>query len=345
MMASPQPVITALSAYWHSAALRAAVEHRVFDVLADAPISADELARRAELAPRGTRGLLHALVAAGLVERTGDGYVNSDSANTFLVSSSPAFLGDLVRVYVDAMPLWADFPRTVATGDPIVAFEELETHPAWEAMVTGIAPLAVPAARQVAAMLGSTTRTLDILDAGGGAGVFAEVLTAAVDCRVVQVDRPAINRLASRRLAQRPGSERFCAVDGDLLTFDFGEASYDVAIYSQVAHGYGGDENVAILRRIKRALRSHGRLMLLDFVLDSDGVGHPFALALSCNLLATSKTGGVWTRDELVGWMLEAGFAHVEEHETPSPARLWIATAAPDASAIDESRDGSGTVA
>jgi len=69
--------------------LEAAVRCHVFDVLADGPKTAEEVAAETRTSPRGARALLNALVGLEFLARRGDRYALVAGAETLLVSGRP----------------------------------------------------------------------------------------------------------------------------------------------------------------------------------------------------------------------------------------------------------------
>jgi hypothetical protein len=75
---------------------------------------------------------------------------------------------------------------------------------------------------------------ISILDVGGASGVYSAIwLTLNPAARSTQLDWGPINAIARRLLTERGVVDRFTSIDGDPHTTDFGDAAYDVAVYSR----------------------------------------------------------------------------------------------------------------
>jgi hypothetical protein len=94
---SPSQLHHLMTGYLSSKAIFAAVELGVFDALDDADATAEALATRLGLDVRPTRILLTALLGDRLLGREDGRYRNSRTARTFLVSSSPSYMGGFAR--------------------------------------------------------------------------------------------------------------------------------------------------------------------------------------------------------------------------------------------------------
>lgn len=123
-------------------------------------------------------------------------------------------------------------------------------------------------------------------------------------------------------LAQRV-AERLVRGRGAASILDIGGGS---GVYSNIAHQESPDENVAVLRRIRRALRPGGTLVISDFVLDAGGRGHPFAGLFSSVMLLSTQSGASWRMPDYDRWLAGAGFTEVRFEATPSPSTLIFAS-------------------
>ena len=83
-------------------ALLAGLQLDLFSALKGKDLSAEDLADSCELDVRGVGILLHALVAADLLELAEDGRLrNTEEASWRLVRSSAEFMGDKHRLWAD----------------------------------------------------------------------------------------------------------------------------------------------------------------------------------------------------------------------------------------------------
>ena len=93
----PTSIVRLSTAYWESQTLLTATRLRVFDTLADGARTADEVAAALQLDARSTGLLLRACVGLGFLKQDGGRFENAPVAATFLVSRSPAFMGNVIR--------------------------------------------------------------------------------------------------------------------------------------------------------------------------------------------------------------------------------------------------------
>jgi len=314
---------------WAAAILGAGVTHSVFTHIAKGTDTAEAIARETRISGRGAEALLDGLVGLGLLTRSERRFRNSPEADEFLVEGKPSYFGGFPKVMLREFSEWASLPDVVRTGKPTTSeTADLPENPFWEELVPAIAVLSMPVVQTAAERLRlSDGRPVSILDVGGGSGVYSAVwLGMNPRARATQVDWGNVNRIAREFVGRRGVADRFRTIDGDFHTVELGTAEYDIAVYSHIAHQESPEENVAMFRKFRKALKPGGTLLISDFVVDDDRSGPPFPLIFRSEMLLRTKDGATWRRADYDAWLREAGFERVEFQTTPSPATLVYAT-------------------
>jgi SAM-dependent methyltransferase len=323
----PDRILRMINGYWSTALIGTAVDHGVFDQLAAAPLTAAELAERAEISERGAQALLDGLVALDLVGRDGDRYANTPEAAEHLVAGTPHSLTKFAALKRGHMASLTDLSAIVRAGQPIATpVVEVADNPHWEALVVALAAQSVPTALLSAELLGlADAGPISILDVGGGSGIYSRTwLEANPKAVAEQVDWAPINKIARRLLDEQGLADRFTTRDGDFHEVDLGEESHDVAVYSHIAHQESPQSNVELFGRLRRALRPGGVLVVCDYVVDDDRSGPPFALTFASEMLVKSQHGGTWRRRDYQDWLRAAGFDDISFHAA-DPATVVLA--------------------
>jgi len=164
------------------------------------------------------------------------------------------------------------------------------------------------------------------LDVGGGSGIWSAAwLGINKQATAYQLDWPNVNAIAREFVGRFGVADRFKTIDGDFHTSDFGAARYDFAIYSHIAHQEAPADNIAIFRRLRKAVKPGGTLVINDFVLNDDRTGNPFAMMFSAQMLVVTKDGAAYRESDYRSWLNEAGFKSVELVRTPTPATAILA--------------------
>lgn len=325
---TPDRILRLANGYWATGILGVAAGHALFTHLDAGVDTAGQLAATAGISERATRALLDGLVGLGLVEVHEGRYRNTAEAAAFLVEGRPGCLSDFARLKLSHMDSLVALPDVVRNGGPArAATVEVADNPHWEKLVTALAAQSFPVAEIAAGTLRiAEAGEISILDIGGGSGVYAAVwLGLNPAARTTQLDWGPINAIARRLVAERGVADRFTCIDGDFHTTDFGTAAYDVAVYSNIAHQEGPEDNVAIFGKVRDALKPGGTLVISDYIVDDDRSGPPFPLIFASEMLLKSKHGGTWRRADYLAWLAKAGFQDVSFQATPSPATLVFA--------------------
>jgi len=323
---SPEKITNLATGGWACAALGAAVRHSLFTHVGKGSHTVEEIAAAAGLSVRGTRALVDGLVGIGLLAVDGGRYHNGPEAAAFLVEGKPSYLGGFAKFTFEELNQWALLDEVVKTGMPAedVNFEE---NPFWEELVLSIAPSSMPNAQAAAAHLQiAEAGAVSILDVGGGSGVYsAVVLKANHRATSKQLDWANVNRVARGYVATHGVADRFHTIDGDFHKLDFGSALYDVAIFSHIAHSETPDDNVELFRKLRRALKEGGTLVVIDFVQRDDRSGPPFALLFHLNMLLHSQGGATYRQSDYRAWLTKAGFTQITFEPTAGAASLFYA--------------------
>ncbi|GAA4444318.1 methyltransferase [Phytohabitans houttuyneae] len=325
---APDRIMRLINGYWATGILGAAASHALFTHLEAGARDADQLAERAGISARGAQTLLDGLVSLGLVEVGDGGYRNTIEAATFLVEGKPTCLSSFAQLKLAHMGAVSTLPETVRVGGPLTdATVEVADNPHWEKLVQAIAAQSVPVATTAAELLRvAEAGEISILDVGGGSGIYSATwLSLNPAARATQLDWGPINAIARRLVAERGVGDRFTCVDGDFHTTDFGTAVHDIAVYSHIAHQEGPQDNIALLAKIRGALKPGGTLVICDFVVDDDRSGPPFALLFAAEMLLKSRQGTTWRQADYHAWLTKAGFDDISFHPTPSPATVILA--------------------
>lgn len=325
---APDRIMGLINGYWATGILGAAASHSLFTHLEAGADTAGRLAAAAGISERGAQTLLNGLVSLGLVELRDGSYRNTAEATAFLVEGRPAGLSDFAKLKLTQMGDLVTLPEVVRAGGPVTdATVEVADNPHWEKVVQAIAAQSVPVAAIAADLLRlAEAGEISILDVGGGSGIYSATwLERNPAARSTQLDWEPINAIARRLLAERGVADRFTCIDGDFHTTGFGAATYDVAVYSHIAHQEGPEDNIALFTKLRDALKPGGTLVVNDYIVDDDRSGPPFPLLFSSEMLLKSKQGGTWRRTDYHDWLTKAGFEDVSFHSTGSPATVILA--------------------
>jgi len=326
---TPDRVMQLITGGWATSVLGAAAHHGIFTALDGNPATAETVAKKTGISPRGAQALLDGLAGLGLLTLSEGRYQNSPDASSFLVKGKPTYLGGMAEVFLQDFGTWQNLPEAAKTGMPSTQnTTDVADNPFWHVLVPAIAALSFPVAQMAAERLGvAKAGAVSWLDVGGGSGVWSAVWLGVNKQAIgTQLDWPNVNKIGRQFVANFGVADRFKTIDGDFHTTDFGDGKYDFAIYAHIAHQESPAENTAIFRKFRKALKPGGTLVVNDFVLDDDRTGHPFAMLFASQMLVATKNGFTYRQSDYRKWLGEAGFKSVEIVPTPTPSTLIFAS-------------------
>ena len=326
-MKSIQDIVDLASAYYGSAVLFAAIDRGVFAAVEESGAFAD-VVKATGGNERGTRLLLDACVAEGLLVKDGESYANTPAGKAALVPGGPADLTKAIRYNRDVYSAWGRLAEFAKTGLPV---ERPELHLGEDAARTkafaaAMFGRAMGIGRGIVPMLGlEQAHGVRVLDLAGGPGAYAILMcqaNPALTC--VTVDLPAISAEAREYVARFGLSDRIDCRAGDYHADEYEAGAYDVVTVFGALHQESPERIVGILRRAHHALRAGGRLVVLDMMTDETHTAPKFSALFAVNMALTTENGWVFSDAELKGWMREAGFEPGETRTVPPPMPHWI---------------------
>ncbi|MBL8330350.1 MAG: methyltransferase [Rubrivivax sp.] len=330
-----------VAGFVYSQWLAACVELKLFDRLAQSPITAPQLSRESGLPLPSAERLLEAACSLELVQRReaadsgeprfGLGRLGAlmvgNEALTALVQHHGALYrdladplavlrsrggGELARYWAyaqDGAPGELPAPRTgaysalMSASQPLVAGQVLDAYP--------------------------LHRHRLLLDIGGGEGVFAgAALERTPDLQAMVFDLPSVADAARLRLARLGLSQRARCIGGNFHD-DRLPAGADVVSLIRVLYDHDDGPALGILRAARRALPPGGTLLVAEPMAGTASAQTMGAAYFGMYLLAMGS-GRSRTPAQLTALMQQAGFDQVQQRRTAVPlqAGLLVARAA-----------------
>jgi ubiquinone/menaquinone biosynthesis C-methylase UbiE len=309
--------------------LATAVDLGFFGHLAHGARTAAEVAATAGVDERGTRIVLDALAALQFLTKTDSAYALTPETETFLVPGKDTYLGGMVQHTNALYARFGHLAEVVRAGKPTAAVDEQrDGSEFFVELVPQIFALSYPAARAAADALGvgDAVTGITVLDVGAGSGVWSlAMLQRDPTARAIAMDWPRVLEV-TRGFAERFGvADRYEYLPGNLREVDFGEGSCDLAILGHICHSEGAENSQRLFRRLHRALRPGGRLLIADMIPDEERKSATFPLLFAVNMLVHTAHGDTFTLSQHAAWLEAAGFSNVRTIATPGPSPLIVA--------------------
>ena len=297
---------------FHAArALLAAASLGVFEALAGRRATPGAIARRIGCDAAATERLVNVLLGMRLVEQEGRRVRLSPGARDLLTEGGSLSLVDLLRHRGARFKAWSLLEDSVRSGRPVVLAGEEED----DALALQAARARRDSARRWAPVVASWVelgqpRTLLLL--GDGPAVFAHHFARARPrLQITVVDAPAAVAVGREYLKGLPEARRIRLVAGNGLTEALPEGKFDAAFVADALHACSLENARKLLRRVRKALKPKGLLVVRDRLLDDRGPW-PLENALyDLQLLLTTREGRCHRVREVADAMRSAGFRNV----------------------------------
>jgi hypothetical protein len=255
-------------------AVRTLASMSVAEHLADGPLGADEIAKRASTDPRMTYRLLRAGVAFGLLTYDED---TSTFAGTPMLGLLHQDAPVTLKHYAIGAPsrgFWLPalhFPETVASGANHVEealgsglFEYFGTHPDEAAtFATAMTELSVPVIREAVRVIDAPDGL--VVDLGGAEGAFVgELVAQNPGLRGLVLELPHSVPAAQAEAARRGLADRITAEAGDFFA---AVPEADLYLLKFVLHDWDDDACVRLLSNVRAAMRPGARVLVVEMVI------------------------------------------------------------------------------
>ncbi|WP_433325229.1 methyltransferase [Spirillospora sp. CA-294931] len=256
------------------------------EALADGPLSADEVARRAGSDPDATYRLLRLLASRSIFAERADGTFETTPMADALRADSPVSMRDLALLIGGPLHWedWGHLVDAVRTGEPVLpklrgmgAYEFLASDPEFAQVFTGAMGNMSNLETDAIVQAYPFERFDTIVDVfGGGGSLLAALLGRAEKSKGVLVDERA-ETLGAAALFERAGVSGRCSVDGTGL-FAPPPAGGDAYVLKHILHEWSEEKSLEILRNVRGAIKDDGRLLVMEFVVPEDASDHPAKL-------------------------------------------------------------------
>lgn len=301
-----------------SKALFSALHMKLFDVLADGPRTAAQVAAATQATQHGVETLLTGLAGLGLVSKEGDAYRNSEDADLYLVTTSRHYYGDYLTHQIDQQmyPFMGNLNLALEGRTDDIEFEDYETWMADKEQAEifsrsqhggSLGP------GKVVAKLYDLSGARKLLDVGGGTGAFSIMMCRKwEDLQATILDFPNVAEVGEPFVNEAGLGNRVTYLPGNALKTAW-PAGQDVVLMSYLFSGIPADALPAVVANAWDALEPGGRVIIHDFMVDDDRAGPPLAALWALQHLVFTPGAASLTPGTVKDMLATQGFAEVEE--------------------------------
>jgi SAM-dependent methyltransferase len=304
-------ILNTLRAFRTSQVLMACAELGVFELLANGPLTEAEIASAVQADARGMGLLLNTATVFGFLIKHDGHFANAPMTDSCLARRDANYIGDILKLDGAFYRRWGHLVNAVKTGQRPIENVRDEDVGDW---VRNFELAMYKMARPVAPVIAETLALPDdhplrIVDVGGGHGAYSMALAKRHPRLTATVfELPRVVPVAREIIAQAGMSEQVSVQEGDFQRDDLGHG-YDVALVFGVLNGESEAGWAALVARVHACLKPGGRIVIREYVLDSDRAGPPEAALFALQMLLATDSGGLSTFDEVSQWLRDAGFA------------------------------------
>ncbi|WP_433662262.1 methyltransferase [Nocardia sp. CA-128927] len=309
--------------------VNAAAELGIADLLADGPLTSYELADKSGTHHQSLHRLLLALAGLGVLTCVdNETFTLAELGRPLRSDVTDSVLG-LVRTMTgpEVWRSWGEMVPSVRSGKPgwdlayqmnWLDYYSRDPEPS-TIFNLAMAEQSRDAAPGIIAAAG-LSRFRTVVDIGGGDGtLIAQILQAEQQISGIVFDRSTGLCTATTRLEAAGVADRCQIVTGDF--FDSIPAGADAYLLKQILHDWNDKLCLAILRNVRAAIPSHGRLLILertlpDQIIPGDGAGIQ-SLLLDLHMLVV--TGGCERTEGDFGVLLQTSGFELVEMSPPIP--------------------------
>jgi SAM-dependent methyltransferase len=312
---SPAKILQLGFGFWGSKALLSAIELGLFTELAGGPRDAEWLRERLRLHPRSARDFFDALVALGMLKRTGQLYANTPETDWFLDRKKASYVGGILEMANARLyRFWGSLTEGLRTGKPQNEvktgedfFGTLYSDPQrLESFLKAMTGLSIGSARVIAKKFPwKQYRTfVDVGCAQGGVAV--EIALAHKHLTGFGMDLPVVRPVFEGYAKARGVEARLRFLPGDFFKEPLPHA--DVIVMGHILHDWNLDDKMMLLHKAYAALSPKGALIVHEALIDDGRKKNTFGLLMSLNMLIETHGGFDFTGTDCRKWMKEAGF-------------------------------------
>jgi len=324
-ISSPAGLLEIVNGFRKSRIILSAFELGIFTNLAGGAMSGQSMADKITADPRATDRLMNALVAIGLLEKSGGVFSNTPFSAKFLVTTEPAFLGGLSH-QVHLWKTWSSLTEAVRKGHSVTIKESIgKRDENWLQSFIAAMHSRTQQARGVAELV-DLSHTKTMLDVGGGSGAFSYAfISINKDIVSTIFDLPTVTPITQTYIEKEGYSKSVKTISGDYLKDDFG-GKYDLALVSAVVHINSREENQLLVNKCSEALNPGGQLIIMDHIMSEDRTEPEIGAIFAINMLVGTLKGDTYTESEIRSWMANAGLKNIKVTNTKEESYLMTGT-------------------
>jgi precorrin-6B methylase 2 len=289
------------------------------------------LTKQLQLHPRSARDFFDALVALGMLKRTGQRYAYTAETALFLDRAKPSYVGGILEMANARLyRFWGSLTEGLRTGKPqneVKAGEDffgtLYADPQrLENFLKAMTGLSIGSALAIAKKF-SWKQCRTFVDVGcAQGGVAVEIALAHKHLTGLGMDLPVVQPVFEAYAQERGAAQRLRFHPGDFFKHPLPKS--DVIIMGHILHDWNLEEKMMLLRKAYVALPATGALIVHEALIDDERKQNAFGLLMSLNMLIETHGGFDFTGADCRKWMKDAGFKRTRVERLAGPDGMVV---------------------
>lgn len=328
---TPAKIMQLGAGFMGSKTLLSAIELGLFTELAKGPKTLEALTSRLELHVRSAHDFFDALVALGMLKRTGTRYANTPETALFLDRNKPSYMGGILEMANARLyPFWGTLTDGLRTGQPQNEvktggdfFGTLYADPQrLQGFLKAMTGLSIGTA-QIIAKKFPWKKYKTFVDVGcAQGGVAVEIALAHKHLTGGGMDLPVVQPVFEAYTRDRGVAQRLRFHSGNFFKDPL--PTCDVIIMGHILHDWNLDEKRLLLRKAYESLSPKGAIIVHEALIDDARKQNAFGLLMSLNMLIETPGGFDFTGADCRKWMKEAGFKRTQVARLAGPDGMVV---------------------
>lgn len=209
---------------------------------------------------------------------------------------------------------WEHLPTYLMEGVPYKKMDSAEdSEKEYQTQVKSLEWMMKPSAASLATII-QCPKNINILDVGAGSGVWSFAFLNKDDSSTATLaDWPAVLEVAKASAKKQTIDQRVSYIEGNYHETIFPEDHFDLCTLGNVTHLETEDGCQALFSKIAKALKSGGKIIILD-TFSEDDRGEVAKSLYKLGLAIRTVSGVVYPKEKLTEWLKTCGFDNFSFH-------------------------------
>lgn len=285
-----------------------AADKKIFEAVHEGNSTAEAVAHKLVLNERAVGQLLGVLTSLDYFTFSNGHYRLTEMTRKWVLSESPDSVRDLMVYNNRVVWPWLDQLGNYLETGKGMDYHSTFTEQQWSLYQPAMQAAAVAEASEFARRVPVPKQATRMLDIGGSHGLHSVALCKKLPqlSSVILDLSGAVNEAKTILKAQNMGG-RVVHQEGNILTDELPDDTYDLILMSSLAHHFTEEQNLDVARKVARSLKKGGVFVINEFIRPAPE-DRPELVGSSTDLFfGLTSTSGNWSVQEIQSWQKDAG--------------------------------------